>query len=355
MRKKIYVFFALLPCILFCAGILPAEEPKKEASSEKKSVVVLKDVSEANKLSFENFLGPDTSINATGRIGDGSNYVKVGVEKRKLLGGTFFVGADTKGRIWEDKEFDLLSAGVDIYAGKYINDNTRLRLRYRLDNTDVSHAGADSYIDFSRQEGSHNTTAISLELARSTLDDSYYPKSGSIVLLFGECALKSLGGDYDFSLYQADAAGFFTPFWDITIGGHVAAGLMQNFGSSEDVPFFERFFVGSASTVRGFRWGRDGPRSPDRGTPVGGDFMTIGNLEARLPIYKKLKGAVFFDVGRGYENKRDFGHMDVQETAGIGLRYLTPFIVSRVDYGFILNRKNGEDTGYLHVTLGLPF
>jgi outer membrane protein insertion porin family len=119
---------------------------------------------------------------------------------------------------------------------------------------------------------------------------------------------------------------------DITFGAHAAIGWMEHFGSSKDVPFFERFYVGSGSTVRGFEWGKAGPSSA-QGTPLGGDCVTAGNLEVRFPIYQKLKGVLFYDTGRAFNGLDELGHIDLRDSAGLGLRYLTPWLVVRADYG----------------------
>lgn len=330
----------------FCDGAQCADDEKKCTLSES--------LNEQTTLSFNNLLGKDTSVKATGRLTESDNYIKVGAEKRELFDTPYFAGLDANVRRSYNEEFDLEGIGADLYAGRSITKYTKAILKYRYDSFDVSGTDQTSDIDFSRHDGSSSTSAVSLCLERTDVDDCFYPTAGTRAIATGEYALKSLGGDYNFSKYEAEAAYFVTPFLDITFGAHAMLGWMEDFGSSADVPFFERYFAGSNSTVRGFKWGRAGPISAQN-TALGSEIMMVGNLEARLPIYKKLKGVIFFDTGRGFDRLDDFTHTDLRESAGIGLRYLTPWIAIRADYGVILDKKSDEDMGRLHLTLGMPF
>ncbi len=341
-------------CVIFFCFQNFALADSKENDASTKKVNISNPMNEPVIFSFDNFLGKDTSIKASGRLTEKDKYIKAGVEKKHIFDSPYFIGMDAKGQLWHDTEFNLSDAGWDLYLGRNITKFTKLSAMYRVDRYDVSGTDETSAVDFRRSDGNNTVAALSLKLKRSTADDEFYPTKGTRCELIAEYALRSLGGDFNFSKYAANAGYFYTPFWNITLVGHINVGWMENFGNSADVPFFERYFVGSSSTVRGFEWGKAGPISPN-GSPLGADVMAVGNLEARVPIYKKLKGTVFFDTGRVFNKIKEFGHVDLRESAGFGLRYLTPWVVLRADYGFILDRRSGENRGRLHLTLGMPF
>jgi outer membrane protein insertion porin family len=64
---------------------------------------------------------------------------------------------------------------------------------------------------------------------------------------------------------------------------------------------------------------------------------------------------VFFDVGNVYGFKTKFDLTDLKTAVGAGLRWLSPFGPIRVDYGFNLNRQEGERSGAFNFSVGSPF
>ena len=182
--------------------------------------------------------------------------------------------------------------------------------------------------------------------------------------------MRGWGGDYNFGRLGSDFAIYLTPLrekaagtlWeDLTFAEHLRLGWMEDFGSSDEVPFFERYFVGGASTVRGHRGYWLTPRGVDDQF-VGGEIEMINNVEARLPVFKetfhrRLSTAAFFDVGRAYRrfsNVGDFGY-----GAGMGLRYVVHFWeidgVLRADYGINLSREGDDSSARFHITFGSLF
>lgn len=95
--------------------------------------------------------------------------------------------------------------------------------------------------------------------------------------------------------------------------------------------FAERFFVGGADTVRGYRQSSAGPRDLS-GLASGGNSMLVLNQEVRAPVYKWIRGVVFVDAGNVYLAKRPT-FTDLQVGYGAGLRLNTPFSLFRLDLG----------------------
>jgi outer membrane protein insertion porin family len=147
------------------------------------------------------------------------------------------------------------------------------------------------------------------------------------------------------------------------------AGYANAFGESRNdgVPEYERFFAGGSSTVRGYDEKEFGP----------GDFLLLANMELRYPLFWKLAGVCFFDMGNVWESiddvtKSDFDLFvaseeygerrtgDVKYSAGVGLGIQTPVGPARVDYGLRLKRGmdaegNKESVGRIHLTVGHAF
>jgi outer membrane translocation and assembly module TamA len=147
------------------------------------------------------------------------------------------------------------------------------------------------------------------------------------------------------------------------IAVQVRAGSIDASGEGDArVPFFKRYFLGGATSLRG--WGRFevAPLSGS-GLPIGGhSFMTF-STEVRVPIKGKLGGVLFFDGGNVWMNPWDINLNDLRYDVGPGLRYNTPIGPIRFDLGYQLKTipgllVNGEEQTRrfrVHFSIGQAF
>jgi len=120
------------------------------------------------------------------------------------------------------------------------------------------------------------------------------------------------------------------------------------------IPIDERFFNGGAASVRSFGERKLGPHDP-KGNPIGGEFLTVFNVEYTFPLYGELQGAVFFDAGNLLPTSEDPGLDDMRYALGLGLRYKLPIGPVRLDYGFNPDPERHEDNGAFHLSFGFAF
>jgi outer membrane protein insertion porin family len=120
------------------------------------------------------------------------------------------------------------------------------------------------------------------------------------------------------------------------------------------IPIDERFFNGGAATVRSFGERKLGPHDP-KGNPIGGEFLTVFNVEYTFPLYGELQGAMFFDAGNLLPTSEDPGLADMRYALGLGLRYKLPIGPVRLDYGFNPDPERHEDDGAFHLSFGFAF
>lgn len=128
-------------------------------------------------------------------------------------------------------------------------------------------------------------------------------------------------------------------------------GVGYAYGNSSTIPFEKQFYSGGANSMRGWQARSLGPGNSKADTTFvipsqTGDVKLEANLEYRFPLFWKLCGAVFADVGNIWTLKETDGddgshtHFDLKNLAaslaadwGIGLRVDLNFLILRLDMG----------------------
>jgi outer membrane protein insertion porin family len=126
----------------------------------------------------------------------------------------------------------------------------------------------------------------------------------------------------------------------LTLAGRIRYGAIDPSAGEADIPLLKRFFLGGADEMRG--WGRYelSPLS-ETGQPVGGKSMLAAAVEARFPIFRRLRGAVFIEAGNVWQRTWSADLGDLLYDAGPGLRIDTPFGRLRFDFGYQLKPLDG--------------
>ena len=98
-------------------------------------------------------------------------------------------------------------------------------------------------------------------LTYSTLNHGLMPSRGQRTQLSAEIAGGPFGGETEMYRLELESAYYFPGLWQ----GHVLEvigriGVVDNFGESDRVPYFDRFFLGGSYNMRGYDYRDIGPR-----------------------------------------------------------------------------------------------
>jgi outer membrane protein insertion porin family len=202
--------------------------------------------------------------------------------------------------------------------------------------------------------GELRTVSVNPILVYDGRDDAFAPTRGVFETLRLRYGTPALGSEVHFAKVTAQHSQYvpLSSRWTFLYAARL--GLAEPLGSSEVIPIRERFFLGGRTSVRGFEENSIGPRG-DEGNPVGGDLLVSGNAELRFPLFWGIGGAAFVDGGGLYLRDQGVSLGEFRESAGPGLRYLTPVGAISLDYGFKLDRREGESLGEIHFTIGNIF
>lgn len=374
------------------AHLAPDAEAKTAAASPLPMVVT---VAEAKPHRFEVGVGYGTEDRLRGSVewrnvnfyGNGSQWVGTarystvlrgagfGYDHPYLLrsGGTLDVRA---GAWWtEETTFSSRAAGGQIAVSHDLGArdliDVRSRYRYEFLTYRVSDAVLDDIasieerialgLDPATGRGDGTVTGIEITAVRTALDNESDPARGSAFGVTAEHVAPWLGGSFRYDELAAEARVFVPLVASLRLAGKARYGTLSS-ASTASVPFAERFFLGGASSLRG--WGRYevGPTSGN-GVPVGGRSMLDASLELRASLCCAVGAVAFLDVGNVWAQDWTVRPRDLRYAAGGGLRYQSIVGVVRADVGYQLTpiarlRLDGKPQSRrwrLHISIGHAF
>ncbi len=253
----------------------------------------------------------------------------------------------------ERRSFSLRKTGIVAGINRKLYERSSLSLQYELSRDDVFNVAPEAVLS-PEDQGYATIGAVRALTVLDFRDDPFNPKRGTFLSGTAELATLPLGSEVDYYRFTGQGSIYFPVFRRNTFVVSARAGIIQPFGRSSEVPIQKRFFLGGRTTVRGFAEESLGPKAPD-GTPIGGDVMVNFNTELRIPLLYGFIGAVFVDSGSVWFLRDPAYGFDMRESAGAGLRYITPVGPIGLDYGWKLNRRPGESPGEWHFTIGAVF
>lgn len=211
---------------------------------------------------------------------------------------------------------------------------------------------AESEVD--RQHFPFSTTSISGSFVWDRRDDAFNPAQGFFLSSSLEWAYPLFNAESNFQKVFSKFQYFYTfslPQWTFSLTSRLGLGRGR-------IPIHERFFGGGSHSFRGTDFDELGPKDSESGNPVGGKALFILNVELSFPLLADLPylhGAVFYDAGQVFQERRQFNLLEFQQALGLGLRYRTPLGPVRFEVGWNLNPFPGEKSINVFLTIGNVF
>lgn len=252
--------------------------------------------------------------------------------------------------------YDQRNTGGDIGIGVPLGTFTRLNLSYGLEQIKIFDVDDTASEFFKRQEGEFLKSSVNATIARDTRDSSFIPTRGTRASLGGMWAGGPLGGEVDVYNIEAQVSTFWPVWFDHVFNIRAWSSVVEAHGDSEDVPIFERLFLGGARTLRGFKYRKVGPKD-ENGEPIGGSTAWSVTAEYTIPVFERLRFATFYDIGYVYEEAYDWDFSNYNSDWGVGIRLDFPGFPLRLDYAWPLEQDPGEDrkSGRFQFTIGYAF
>jgi outer membrane protein insertion porin family len=288
------------------------------------------------------------------RIGAKSRLGLIGFTDPYFLDLPLRAGFDFYDRTRDFDDFTEDRLGGDLRASYPLGEFWTIGATYRAENVTITNVPDSASDDLKKEIGARINSELDVGLSRDSRDSVFEPTRGSRNSF--DLSFAGLGGDVQFYRVIIDSAWFFPlPLFDWVFSARGQVGYAQGWGG-QDVPIFERFFLGGATSLRGQRTRSVAPKDA-QGDVIGGDKELLFNTELLIPIpfVPHLRLAFFFDAGNAYGFGTAFDPTDLRLAAGAGIRFYSPLGPLRLDYGLNLDKKAGEKTGQINFTVGAPF
>ena len=324
------------------------------------------------QLSHSNLFGLAQRLNLMWEFGSRKQNYEINWTEPWAFDKPVSLGVDLYNTIRErlfDSDYTETRSGAGLRIGPRFSDIWSLLFNYSYANVQISNV-REQFLTQIKQE-TQITSSFGTELARDTRDYYFDAARGSrnsiSVDVTGGPVLQ---GDVNFVKSIFSTSWYWTTFkignypYVFSVNGRF--GGVQEYSPSETVPIFERFFVGGADSVRGYQSrGEIGPID-------GGRAFTVMNAEYKIPLYVENKRRIlqlvlFADVGGAWRSSKDIltqtgqsrnefdNERFLKSAVGFGLRITTPVFPIRLDWGYGLNHRPGEDLSQIHFTLGNLF
>ncbi|MEA3297315.1 MAG: BamA/TamA family outer membrane protein [candidate division Zixibacteria bacterium] len=239
-----------------------------------------------------------------------------------------------------EQDYRIETWSLSASTVKNFGEEIRVRLGLEYESVYIYGVPVDEALFLKEHEGLSLRRKIYLDFRRDSRDHIFIPRHGSLTDFRGEYYGGFLKGKDHFTKFEASWSSY-QPVWPGWISAtRFKVGWAQPFGDSKNVPMDDRFYLGGATTVRGFKVNSLGPEEK-------ADFIALFNQEFRwqtfqmfqfVPLLKDFLGqwplwqSIFFDMGNGYRKAEELSFRSLAYSYGTGVQIISPAGPIRIDY-----------------------
>jgi outer membrane protein insertion porin family len=305
-------------------------------------------------LSQNNFMGTGRRVVFSTNLSSRRADYNLSLTDPRVFDTELSGGVDAFNRKTDYFSYKARRTGGGLRIGKSLSEYDWAGLNYNYADTEITDvAVATSYL----KNENRTTSRISPSFIRDTRDNFMNPSSGSRHVVRFDLA--GLGGTkFHKASYET------SHYWPLIgkLVGMVHGEISWADGyAEEDLPAFERYFMGGPRSLRGYTIKNIGPKD-SVGNPLGGNQSLLLNLELQYPFTKGFRGFLFYDRGQLYGGGDDISSTTstwdlakMRDSVGIGARFLSPFGPVGFAYGVKLDKATGETSGEFHFSAGNSF
>ncbi|WP_108652052.1 outer membrane protein assembly factor BamA [Dongshaea marina] len=299
-------------------------------------------------------------------------------------------------------DYDSTKYGYEATLGFPITEDQNIYLSGGYERNKMtqpnSYVQTQAFWDLYDQSGSDDSLAFnlyksSLSWVRNTFNKGLLPTDGSRQIVRGEMTVP--GSDlqfYKLSFSNQD----YIPLsedqkWVFSTKLHLAYG--NGYGSGETLPFFEHYYAGGTTSLRGFQANSVGPQAlqytgintgsqygvSSSGQAIGGNALATGSVELIVPTpfasdtyQRSLRTTLFMDMGTVWDttinydnlvctsgdcnNLQDYGSpSNIRASVGASLTWVSPLGPLSFAIATPIKKYEGDETEFFSFNIGGTF
>jgi outer membrane protein insertion porin family len=275
------------------------------------------------------------------------------MDQQLALGGELFYKQST----YFSDYYEQTNVGAAVSLRKPLGAKSSIKGEYRLEQVTIdSEVGPDDYSVTGPDDGDKSElsekniggdflrSAITASYVYDTRDSVIQARNGHKIDVSATLAGGFIGGDVDIFSLSAQGQKYWNLKWDsiFSVNGELA--FVDNV-SGDEVPIFDRMFLGGGRTLRGFEFRDVGPRDSDYTNEVfGGNSLGYVTLEYTVPIIETVRAAVFSDTGFVNADSWDLSANELYSDVGVGIRLKLPIspLPLALDYAIPVSSPDSE-------------
>jgi outer membrane protein insertion porin family len=328
-------------------------------------------------FSTSNFLGLGETLQVYAQSGRRTKNYQLAVTEPYLFDRPITAGIDLFSRKIEYETqvnvvgYSQETTGISFVTGLPVGRFTRLFANYAyeiIDIRDVQRAGEDQDGDdddgngepifdpIFGQLGRRRESRITPSLVHNTVDNPYTPRSGIKLSAIVPIAGGFLGGTLDYIKPNLEAVVYIPHTRRTSLGLRAEGGWVRPYGNTEILPYYQRYFLGGETQIRGVNVRTVGPVS-ENNVALGGDKFVLFNAEYYFDIAGPLRALLFFDAGQAYLESENIDLGKLRTSTGVELRFIMPVInvPFRLIYAWNPNRDAFQPKSTFKFAVGTTF
>ncbi len=276
------------------------------------------------------------------------DYTQPWLFDKKLAFGT---GLYFRDLLYLSDKYDQTIGGAYMSLRRPLGEYTSLSFKASLENYEID-VDSDSSDTLRKEEGEYDRALFAVNYVINTTDSQYLTRRGHRISLGTDVSF----GDVETYGVQLSGSKYFLLPFDTILSIN---GQYRSVDGNDNVPIFEREFLGGARSLRGYEYREaSSPALRDeQGEPLGGRTAAYFTAEYSFPLLnlKKFRGHVFYDGGMLSNDAWDFGG-DYLSDYGIGLDLYLPMGPIRLDVAWPMQTNEWvEDKMRFQFNMGYQF
>ena len=276
------------------------------------------------------------------------------------------------------------SDSFSTYIGLPLTESDTLNTRIGLSQTKITTFSStpQAFTDylFALNHRTFHTGSLELSWAHDTRNKFYNPTRGSLQTASFETTLP--GSTVEYFKFRYLFSKYIPLTEKLTFFGSASVGYGDSYKSisrtavdygqdppvtnvytASGLPFFENFFAGGSSDIRGFRDNTLGPWAVAGGyrQPLGGAFKTVATAEVIFPtpFVKENDNTTrlswFVDVGNVFQDYNAWNSKDLRASTGLSFQWRAPIGPIVISISKPFRKQDGDETETIQFSFGPQF